>query len=558
MSQLVQDVRFSLRMLAKNPGFTAVAVLTLALGIGANTAIFSVVYAVLLRPLPFKDSGRLVMLWETQERGHTDRDVVAPPNFVDWKQQSKTLDHLTAMWWYGSVVTIQGEPTEVPAVRVTSDFFDALGVKPARGRPFSPEEQHHDGLRVAILSDSLWRRLGGDPEVIGKTIQIGKPSQSSQESYTVVGIMPPGFDFPDNDDVWFPLPAEAFVGDRGYHYLRVIGKLKPGVTIAQAQSEMNTIAGRLQQAYPEKNRGIGVNVVSLQEQTVGEVKRALLVLLAAVGCLLLIACANVANLMLARTAARQREFALREAMGASRWRVMRYVWVESILLAVMGGILGVDGAYWGVRAFVAFDPFHLPRLQEIAVNSSMLLFTLLVSVSTGLLFGLAPALRSSRLDLNETLKNGSEHHCGKPSQTLARSALAIVQVALSIVLLTGAGLLLRSFIQRVSVPLGFRPEGVLEVQLPWSINPQVDQLLDRLRALPGVQSAGAATSFPPDPPGASSIEIEGRPAAPGEQPGAGFTVVTPDYFRAAGMTLREGRFIEAKRYRQCTARGGDQ
>ena len=387
---------------------------------------------------------------------------------------------------------------------------------------------------------------------------MGKPSQSSQESYTVVGVMPPGFDFPDNDDVWFPLPAEAFVGDRGYHYLRVIGKLKPGVTIAQAQSEMNTIAGRLQQAYPEKNRGIGVNVVSLQEQTVGEVRRALLVLLAAVGCLLLIACANVANLMLARTAARQREFALREAMGASRWRVMRYVWVESILLAVMGGILGVDGAYWGVRAFVAFDPFHLPRLQEIAVNSSMLLFTLLVSVSTGLLFGLAPALRSSRLDLNETLKNGSERHCGKPSQTLARSALAIVQVALSIVLLTGAGLLLRSFIQRVSVPLGFRPEGVLEVQLPWSINPQVDQLLDRLRALPGVQSAGAATSFPPDPPGASSIEIEGRPAAPGEQPGAGFTVVTPDYFRAAGMTLREGRFIEAKRYRQCTARGGDQ
>ena len=236
------------------------------------------------------------------------------------------------------------------------------------------------------------------------------------------------------------------------------------------------------------------------------------------GCLLLIACANVANLMLARTAARQREFALREAMGASRWRVMRYVWLESILLAVMGGILGVDGAYWGVRAFVAFDPFHLPRLQEIAVNSSMLLFTLLVSVSTGLLFGLAPALRSSRLDLNATLKNGSEHHCGKPSQTLARSALAIVQVALSIVLLTGAGLLLRSFIQRVSVPLGFRPEGVLEVQLPWSINSQVDQLLDRLRALPGVQSAGAATSFPPDPPGASSIEIEGRPAAPGDQP----------------------------------------
>jgi len=549
MSQLVQDVRFSLRMLAKNPGFTAVAVLTLALGIGANTAIFSVVYAVLLRPLPFKDPGRLVMVWETWEKRGENRVVVSPANFADWKEQSKTLDHLTAMWWYGSVVTIQGEPTGIPAVRVTSDFFDALGVKPARGRPFSPEEQLHEGLRVAIVSDSLWRRLGGDPEVIGKTIQIGKTSQLSQEPYTVVGIMPPGFDFPDNDDVWFPLPAEAFVGDRGYHYLRVIGKLNPGVTIAQAQTEMNTIAARLRQAYPKENGsiGVGVNVVSLQEQTVGEVRRALLVLLAAVGCLLLIACANVANLMLARTAARRREFALRLALGASRWRVIRYVWEESILLAMMGGILGVVGAYWGVRAFVRFDPFHLPRLQEIAVNSSMLLFTVLVSVSTGLLFGLAPALRSSRLDLNETLKNGSEGHCGKPSHTLARSALAIVQVALSIVLLTGAGLLLRSFIQRVSVPLGFRPEGVLEVALPWSVNPQVDQLLDRLRALPGVQSAGAATTFPHDPPGtAGSIEIEGRPAAPGEVPGAGFTLVTPDYFRAAGMTLREGRFIEAR------------
>jgi putative ABC transport system permease protein len=543
MSALIRDLMFGLRMLRRNPGFTSVAVVTLALGIGANTAIFSVVYAVLLRPLPFKDSGRLVMLWETWEKRGENRVVVSPANFADWKEQSTTLEQMTAMWWSGSTITINGEPTDIGAVRVTSDFFDALGVKPAHGRPFSPEEQHHVGFRVAILSDSLVHRLGGDPTLIGKIVQLNR------EPYTVVGIMPPGFSFPSNDEVWFPLPQDEVGGQhRGDHYLRVIGKLKPGVSITQAQSEMDTVAARLRQSYPEENGsiGVGVSVVSLQEQTVGEVRRALLLLLAAVGCLLLIACANVANLMLARATGRQREFALRLALGASRWRVIRHVLGESILLAVMGGALGVAGAYWGVDAFVAFDPVKLPRLQEIAVNPSMLLFTLLVSISTGLLFGLAPALRSSRLDLNETLKDGRERHRGKPTHTLGRSALAIAQIALSIVLLTGAGLLLRSFIRRVSVPLGFRPDGVLAVELPWSVNSRIDQLLDRLRALPGVQSAGAATTFPNDPPGTSSdIEIEGRSPGPGEEFEAGATVVTPDYFRAAGMTLREGRFIAA-------------
>jgi predicted permease len=542
MGNLLQDLKNALRMLARNPGFTAVAVITLALGIGANTSIFSVVYAVLLRPLPFKDPGRLVMVWETWAKRGESRVVVSPANFADWKEQSKTLEHLTAMWWYGSTITIDGEPTDIPAVRVTSDFFDALGVRPARGRPFSPEEQRHEGFRVAILSDSLWRKLGGDPTLIGKAVQLNR------EPYTVVGVMPTGFDFPSNDEVWFPLPQDEVAGQhRGDHYLRVIGKLKPGVSIAQAQSEMDTIAARLRQAYPKENGGIdiGVNVVSLHEQTVGEVRRALLLLLAAVGCLLLIACANVANLMLARATARRREFAVRMALGANRWRVIRYVLGESILLAIMGGALGVAGAYWGVYAFVAFDPVKLPRLQEIAVNPAMLLFTLLVSISTGLLFGLAPALRSSRLDLNETLKDGSERHRGKPFHTRARGALAVVQIALSIVVLTGAGLLLRSFIQRVSVPLGFRPDGVLAVELPWSVNPRVDQLLDRLRALPGVQSAGASTTFPNDPPGTSGgIEIEARPVTLGEEL-AGNTLVTPDYFRAAGMTLREGRFIAA-------------
>jgi hypothetical protein len=491
LEQLWQDIRLALRLLRKNPGFTAVALLTLALGIGANTAIFSVVYAVLLRPLPFKDPGRLVMVWATWAKRGENHIYVSGPDFADWKEQCKTLEHMTAMWRNGSLITINGEPTRIPAVRVTSDFFDLLGVRPARGRAFSPEEQTHEGFRVVILSDSLWRRLGGDPTVMGKTVQLNR------EPWTVVGVMPPGFDFPADDEAWFPLPQDAVVGQRrGNGNFRVIGKLKPGVSIAQTQSEMDTIAARLRQAYPKENgeMGTGVNVVSLQEQTVGEVRRALLVLLAAVGCLLLIACANVANLMLARATARQREFALRLTLGASRWRMIRYALTESTLLAVAGGALGVAWAYWGVRAFVAFDPVKLPRIQEIAVNPSMLFFTLLVAISTGVLCGLSPALRSSRPDLNETLKEGAERLGGGPSRTRAPSVLAIVQVALSMVLLTSAGLLLRSFVRRVNVPLGFRPEGLLAVELPWNVNAKIDELLERLRALPGVQSAGAATN----------------------------------------------------------------
>jgi predicted permease len=536
----MREIRFAIRTLVANPAFTAVALLTLALGIGANTAIFSVVNAVLFRPLPFKDPSRLVMVWETWQRWGYNHLQASAGDFADWKEQSKTLEHLAAMEGCGSVMTIGGEPTDIPAVCVSRDFFDALSVKPARGRLFSQEEQQHDGYRVVIISDTLARRLGGGLAPIGKSVQLNR------ELYTVIGSMPPGFDFPSDNEIWFPLPQDALERDRANYNFRVMGKLKPGVSLANAQSEMDTIAARLRQAYPESNGGIGVgvNLVSLQEEITGEVRSALLLLLAAVGCLLLIACANVANLMLARATDRRREFALRLALGASRWQLIRYVLSESILLSVVGGALGVGGAYLGVRAFVAFDPVKLPRIQEIAINPSMLLFTLLVAITTGVLSGMAPAFRSSRPDLNETLKNGLEHHGGGPSFKLARGALAIAEIALSIVLLTGAGLLLRSFIQRVSVPLGFRPQGLLAVELPWSVNSRIDELLERLRDLPGVQSAGAATTFPNEPPGTSGpFAIEARPAEPGEELRAGFTVVTPDYFRAAGMILREGRFI---------------
>jgi putative ABC transport system permease protein len=529
------DVRVAVRKLVKTPSFTLVAVLTLALGIGANTAIFSVVYAVLFRPLPFKDAGRLVMVWETW-RGDS-RSVVSAATFRDWKEQSKTLERMATWQGWGGRILIDGEPTDVPGPRVTSDFFDVLGVMPARGRPFTSEEQRQDGLRVVILADSLWRRLGADPDLPGKTVEINRAA------HKVVGIMPPGFNFPEGDEVWFPLPPNVLAKVEG-HSMRVVAKLKPGINLAQAQTEMDTIAARLRQANPKENEGIGVNVVSLHEQTVGEVRRTLLVLLGAVGCLLLIACANAASLMLARATAHKREFALRRALGASRGRLIRYVLGESFLLALAGGGLGIVWAYFGVRAFVALDPVKLPRIQEVAVNPRMLLFALALSVFTGVLFGLAPALRSSRPDLNEELKEGSERQWGKPSRSRGRSALAVAQVALSVVLLTGAGLLLHSFIRRVSVPLGFRPEGLLAVELPWGINPHIDELLDRLRALPGVQSVGAAASFPNDPPGTSApIEVEGVPVRRGAEVYAGKTPVTPDYFRAAGIALRRGRFI---------------
>jgi len=547
MRTFFQDVKHSVRTLAKNPGFMIVVLLTLALGIGVNTAIFSVVYAVLLRPLPFKDPGRLAMLWETWAKPSQNRVVVSPGNFADWREQSQIFEQMAGMAGGRRLVTIQEEPTEIHSVSVTRNFFEVLGVKPLRGRTFSPEE-YHPGFRVAIISDSLWRRLGEDPNAVGKSIQIGKTSQLSQEPWTVVGIMPPGFNFPSDDDVWFPLAQDALGLQRDNHFLQVVGRLKPDASLAQAQSEMNTIAARLRQTYPQENGspGIGVNVVSVQEQTVGEVRRALLVLLAAVGCVLLIACANAANLLLARATTRQREFALRLALGASRWRVTRYMLAESTLLAVVGGGLGATGAYWGVHALVAFDPVNLPRIQEVAVNPSMLLFALLAAIITGMVCGLGPAWRASRADLNEALKEGPERHGDRRPHARVRSALVIAQIALSMVLLTSGGLLLRSFIQRIRVPLGFQPEGVLAVELPWAVHPRVDELLECLRALPGVQSAGAATEFPYDPPGSwGPMEVEDRPAAAGKEVDAGETQVTPGYLRAAGIPLREGRFITA-------------
>src|ERR1035441_4483446 len=357
--------------------------------------------------------------------------------------------------------------------------------------------------------------------------------------------MPKGFGFPAETELWFPLP-DSQTDDNGHH-LRVIGRLKAGVGVSQAHSEMQTIAARLRQANPEANSGIGANVVPLMEQIVGEARRALLVLMGAVACLLLIACANVANLLLVRATGRRREIALRLALGASRWRIVRCLLTESALLSLGGGLLGVAAAHGLVRGFVAVDPIHLPRIHEVAVDGPVLLFALAAALATGIVFGLAPALRVSRPDVGRGLKEGPDAAgMGGLGKNRWRSTLAVAQISLAVMLLVSAGLLLRSFVMRVSVPLGFRPEGVLAAELPWWVHSNVDELLERLRSVPGVLAVGAATAFPQDSAGSSCsgcLEIEGQPKRVGKQYETGLMVATPEFLRAAGMTVRQGRFF---------------
>ena len=537
------DLRYAVRGFRKSPGFAAVAVLTMALGIGASIAVFSVVHAVLLRPLPFRAPDRLAMIWETKETRGEDREVVSYQDFRYWKEQSSSFQEMGAFVGDGVRMNVGDEPVIVTGSRVSSGFFSALGVQPMLGRTFVPEEERTGALSAAVLSYDFWKRLGGDRNLVGNRVQFDR------EVLTVVGIMPRGFAFPNASEFWRPLSPDDPQNQEGARYLRVIARLKDGVGTAQAQREMRTIAARLRQAYQQDDAGIGANVVPLLEQTVGDARSALLVLMGAVGCVLLIACANVANLLLVRATGRRRELALRLSLGAGRWRIARCLLSESVLLALAGGALGVLAAYWLVSAFVALDPIHLPRIQEVGIDGTVLLYAVAAALATGVLFGLAPALGASRLGLSNWLKEGpGAPGVNKFGKNRGRSVLAAAQIALAVTLLIGSGLLLRSFVMRVSVPLGFRPEGTLGVELPYYVNGHVDDLLERLRALPGVKAAGAATAFPQDSPPTSCggcLEIEGVPRREGKQYDTGYMVATPDFFPAAGMTLRRGRFFTA-------------
>src|SRR5262245_61126203 len=450
MNTLWQDLRYGARMLVKRPGFTLIAIFTLALGIGANTAIFSVVNAVLLRALPYHEPDRLVRLWESNPAANLRAFSASFPNFMDWRNQNGVFEQMAAYREDGFNLTGGTEPGRVIGARVTAGFFPALGVAPMAGRVFLPVEDQPGGDRAMIVSYGMWqRRFGGKPNVIGRQLSL------DGLSFTVVGVMPPGFTFPQDDiEVWTPYALDLRQTERGSHFLRVIARLRSGVTLEQARIEMDTIANRLQQAYPQSNTGWGVFMLPLHEAISGQVRTTMLILLGAVGFVLLIACANVANLLLARAAARSTEIAIRTALGAGRGRIWRQLLTESLLLSSLGGGIGLLLAVWGINLLVSFGPETIPRLKEVGIDSRVLGFTLSLSLLTGAVFGLAPALHPSRIDFTEALKEGGRTSAGVPGRHHLGRLLVVSEMALAMVLLVGAGLLVQSFIRLQEVNPG--------------------------------------------------------------------------------------------------------
>ena len=549
LADFIQDLRYAARMQRKNPAFTIVAIIALALGIGANTAIFSVVNTVLLRPLPYKDPERLVMVWEDASRHGYPRDTPAAANFVDWRDQNTVFEGMAAIADQSFNLTGAGDPERLKGRLVSANLIALLGVEPQIGRTFTSTEDQPGSNRVVLLSHLLWqRRFGGDSGIVGKPLNL------NGETYTVIGVMPPRFQFPSiDDDIWTPIAfsAEA-AANRDTHYLQVIARLKPGTTLEQAQTEMSTIAARLQQQYPQSNTDLGAAVTSLHEHTVGDIKPALLILLGSVGLVLLIACANVANLLLARAAVRQKEIAVRVALGARRWRLVRQFLTESVLLATLGGVVGLGIAYGGLILLRAFIPENISQAKQVSIDPRVLGFTLLVSTITGLIFGLAPALQAARFNQTETLKEGGRDSATGSSGKRIRGLLVMAEVAVSLVLLIGAGLLINSFLRLRNVDPGFRTDNLLTMKLDLP-QPKYEEfarrtafftdLLQRVESLPGVKSAAVTSNLPLYRQGNSiSVSIEGRPAPP---PGQELIVVTrmisTGYFDTMSIPLLSGR-----------------
>ncbi|HLM56809.1 MAG TPA: ABC transporter permease [Pyrinomonadaceae bacterium] len=560
MEAVMQDLRYGFRMLVKNPTFTFIAVLALALGIGANTAIFSVVNVMLLRPLPFADSDQLVAVWTRNVARSTTRGSTAPPDFRAWQEQNAAFQGLGAYYLGDFNISARSEPERVRGAFVTSNLFPLLGTKPALGRLFSPEEEKFGQHRVAILGHGLWqRRFGSDPNLIGQQVTL------NSESYTVVGVMPPDTwlrQAKQKAELWIPMAFEpgSNQNTRNNYFLNVIGRLKPGVEVAQAQAKMDVIAGQLAQDYKE-NAGLGARVVSLSEDTSGDNRPILLILLGAVGCVLLIACANVANLLLSRAASRERETALRIALGASRGRLIRQWLTENIMMSVLGGALGLALAAWGLQAIVALAPENLSRTAiitqdaGIAIDHRVLIFTMLLSVLTGVIFGLLPVLQASNPDLNKALKDSGRSTTGSARSRRMRGVLVVSEIALALVLLVGAGLMLKSFMRMQSTDPGFNSEKLLTMQIAL---PELkykearqrtaffQQAIERIKGLPGVQSVGATTGLPmSNESWGKQFSIEGHtpPTTLDQVEAVEFHQATPDYFRAAGISLLKGRFF---------------
>jgi len=552
---MLTDLKYALRMLVKAPGFTIIAILTLALGIGANSAIFSVIDAVLLHPLPFPKPDQLIAVWSRVANDKLEKETESVPDYVDLRDQSQTLSALAAFTRAGAVLNGTEEARQLYGVAITSDIFSVLGVSPARGRVFTREDDNVDA-RVVVLTDYAWKTyFNSDPEIVGKQVSL------SWRSYTVLGVMPPGFQFPVEGEraeylqPLHPLVPE-YVNKRDSHFIRMVGRLKPGMTVQQCDAEMKTIAARLANQYPKSNTDRSELVSSLHDDIVGDVRPALITILAAVGFVLLIACANVANLLLARATARQREIAIRTALGASRARMVWQLLGEGFLLSIFGAVGGLLIAWWGIDLLRVFGPHDVPRLGEVAINAPVFSFTFAAAIFSTVLFALVPALQVTRPNVNESLQEGNRGAVGPESHHLRR-LLVIAEVALSLLLLAGAGLLIKSFANLRATKPGFNPQHALvaELILPKAKYPEpekhrqfFEQILPKLAALPGVDAVGAAFPMPfSNNDSSSSFSIVGQPPQPpGKELGASHLTITPEYFRAMATPLLRGRDFNSR------------
>ena len=552
MDSILKDIRYGVRGLLKHPGFTGIVVITLALGIGASTAIFSVVDNVLLRRLPYRNAERIVAIQEINREG--TRGQVTSANFLDWRAQNTVFEQLTAIKTATSNLALSDHAERIDLAQTNANFFDVLGVIPQYGRLFIPQDEQAGHEPVVVVSNTLWqRRFGSDPSLVGKPITL------DGRNYTVIGVTPPGFQYPNKTELWVPplklvpelYPNQDVTQTRGMGYLAAIALLKPGVSLQQAAAEMETITARLRQQYPNTNNRRFNRVVSLHDDLIGDTNKVLWLLLGAVTFVLLIGCANVANLLLASGAARQKEMAIRTALGASRWRVMRQLFTESTILALTGGAAGLLIAFWGLAGITKLLPADFPRLNEIHLDLRILGFTFAASVLTGILFGLAPALQISRAHVQESIRETGRGMSGSRRQNRFRQALIAGEVALCVVLLAGAGLLFRSFLRLQSVNTGFVAQQVLTARLtPSGTNytQQADfdkfytQVIEKISALPGVKDAGLINTLPLDKGPTTGFRVEGRPiTTPDKWPSVNYRGVTPNYFRAMGIPVVQGR-----------------
>ncbi len=555
MNSIIKDVKFALRGLLKHPAFTAIAVVTLALGIGGSTSIFTVVNAALLRGLPYKSPDRLYHIWEQTPKQEFPKREFSYPDYQDY-QQNNVFEGLAAYSGGGAILSGQGDPESLNATRVNAAFFSVLGVDPLLGRTFQNGEDNQGGPKVTVLTYALWqRRFGADPNIVGRALTL------NGESYTVIGVLPASFQFALRPaDLFLPYqPTQNQLTRRFMHGTNLIGRLKTGKTADEAQSELNLIAGRIEQQFNDSHAGVKARVVPLQEEVIGNVRPILLVLLGAVGFVLLIACANVASLLLTRSLARQKEVAIRSALGASRWRVIRQLLTESILLSLAGGIAGLLIALWGVPALVAVLPQSqlnaMPFLKSLNIDASILAFSFGLSLLTGLIFGLAPALQSSKLDLNEALKEGGRQTSAGSGHRL-RSAMVVSEIALAVVLLIGAGLMMKSLLRLLQTNIGFQTENILTMTViaPPSKytedNQQIsfnDQLRQRVQALPGVAGVGTVNILPVNSGNTTRFFIDGDPVpAPGKETEANIRTVSDDYFKTLGVPLLAGRMFDER------------